>query len=128
MQRPVAMKLAGGDEMIAAGREAGVLLKVLENFVFYPPYRRAKEILASGEIGEPLCMRTRLAAGYGGWTYLAENLYRGSLGQPVAGAVQAWTTSAAHLSAMLSDAATEIGAACSVSGQYLWCVQEFGAR
>jgi predicted dehydrogenase len=67
VQKPMAMTVAECDEMIAACDDAGVLFKVFENFVFHPPYQRARELLNSGEIGEPLCIRTRLGAGYGGW-------------------------------------------------------------
>jgi uncharacterized protein YkwD len=68
------------------------------------------------------------AAGYVGLTYLAENLYRGFYGDPHASIVQAWEDSPAHLNAMLSEKATEIGVACSVFGDMRWCVQEFGDR
>ncbi len=67
VQKPMAMSLRECDEMIEACRCAGVHLKVFENFVFYPPYRRAREIVDKGEIGEPLCIRTRIGSGYGGW-------------------------------------------------------------
>lgn len=67
VQKPMAMTLAECDEMIEACRRAGVRLKVVENFVFYPPYARARSVLESGEIGEPLAMRARLGAGSGGW-------------------------------------------------------------
>ncbi len=67
VQKPMAMSLHECDEMIDACSRAGVRLKVFENFVFYPPYLRAREVIESGEIGEPLCIRTRLAPGYGGW-------------------------------------------------------------
>ena len=67
VQKPMAMTITECDEMIAACHQAGVRFKVFENFVFYPPYRRAREVLDAGEIGDPLCIRTRLGAGYGGW-------------------------------------------------------------
>lgn len=67
VQKPMALTLAECDDMIAACKKAGVLFKLFENFVFYPPYRRAREVLESGAIGEPLALRTRLGAGYGGW-------------------------------------------------------------
>ena len=68
------------------------------------------------------------AAGYAGWVYLAENVYRGPYGDPPASIVQVWIASPAHLHAMLSDRATEIGVGCEVSGDFRWCVQDFGAR
>ncbi|HOX28085.1 MAG TPA: Gfo/Idh/MocA family oxidoreductase [bacterium] len=60
VQKPMCDKLAGADRMIAAARTAGVKLKVFENFVFYPPYVKAKELIAAGEIGEPLTVRFKL--------------------------------------------------------------------
>lgn len=67
VQKPMALNLRECDEMIDACRKAGVRFKVFENFVFHPPYIRAKQILESGIIGDPLFIRTRLGAGYGGW-------------------------------------------------------------
>jgi predicted dehydrogenase len=67
VQKPMALSLQECDEMIEACSRAGVHLKVFENFVFYPPYLRAREVVRNGEIGEPLCIRTRLGSGYGGW-------------------------------------------------------------
>lgn len=80
-----------------------------------------------GPDGSTLASRAQ-AAGYTGWSYLAENLYRGSYGEPAANIVQTWAASPAHLSAMLSDVVTEMGTGCYVSGEYRWCVQDFGAR
>ena len=68
------------------------------------------------------------AAGYTGWSYLAENLYRGFYGEAPATIIQAWVASPAHLSVMLSERATEIGVGCYVVGDTRWCAQEFGAR
>ena len=68
VQKPMALNVHQCDEMIAAAREAGVKLKVFENFVFYPPYVKAKELMDDGAIGEPLCMRIHLGGGArGGW-------------------------------------------------------------
>ena len=68
------------------------------------------------------------AAGYSGWSFLAENLYKGFYGDSAASILQTWATSPSHLSAMLSSQATEIGVGCYVSGDLRWCAQEFGAR
>ena len=40
------------DEMIAAADAAGVIFKVFENFIFYPPVQRAKALIDAGEIGD----------------------------------------------------------------------------
>ena len=80
-----------------------------------------------GPDGSTLSSRAQ-AAGYNGWSYLAENLYLGFYGDSPANIIQVWVASPAHLNAMLSDLAMEIGVGCYVSGDYRWCVQDFGAR
>ncbi len=74
-------------------------------------------------------MTSRVAgAGYAGWTYLAENLYRGPYGDPPSSVVETWASSPSHREAMLSPEATETGVGCYVRGQWRWCAQLFGAR
>jgi uncharacterized protein YkwD len=80
-----------------------------------------------GPDGSTLSSRAE-AGGYVGWTYLAENIYRGFYGDPAVNIIQAWVDSPAHHAAMLSDVATEIGIGCYVLGDFRWCVQDFGAR
>jgi uncharacterized protein YkwD len=80
-----------------------------------------------GPDGSTLSSRVQ-AAGYTGWSYLAENLYGGFYREPAANIIQMWAASPGHRSAMLSEAAKEIGVGCYVSGDYRWCVQDFGAR
>lgn len=63
VQKPMAMDLQEADQMIEAARKAGVKLKVYENFVCYPPYVKAKELIDAGEIGEPISIRIKLNAG-----------------------------------------------------------------
>jgi len=60
VQKPMCNSLTEADRMIEAARRNGVMLKVFENFVFYPPYVKAKELVAAGEIGEPLTVRFKL--------------------------------------------------------------------
>ncbi len=68
VQKPMALSVSECNDMISAAREAGVKLKVFENFVFYPPYVKAKQLIDDGAIGEPLSIRIKLGgAGKGGW-------------------------------------------------------------
>jgi predicted dehydrogenase len=59
LQKPMALNVAEADEMIAAAKKAGVVFKVFENFIFYPPVLRAKALIDAGEIGEPLTIRIK---------------------------------------------------------------------
>jgi predicted dehydrogenase len=59
LQKPMALNVAQADEMIAAAKKAGVIFKVFENFIFYPPMQRAKALIDAGEIGEPLTIRIK---------------------------------------------------------------------
>ena len=63
VQKPMAMSLGEADAMIHAAKKAGVKLKVYENFIFYPPYVKAKQLITAGEIGEPISIRIKLNAG-----------------------------------------------------------------
>jgi predicted dehydrogenase len=69
VQKPMALDLAEADAMIGAAQRTGKTLRIFENFRFYPPYVRAKELLDAGEIGEPLSLRVKVIGGAGreGW-------------------------------------------------------------
>jgi predicted dehydrogenase len=52
----------------AAGAAAPLVFKLFENYVFYPPIVKAKEIIDAGLIGEPTTMRIKFISGSsGGW-------------------------------------------------------------
>jgi predicted dehydrogenase len=73
VQKPMANTVSEARSMIAAAKENGVLLKVFENFVFYPPYLRARQLVAEGAIGTLITVRMRLTtAGKGGWVVPGE--------------------------------------------------------
>jgi predicted dehydrogenase len=63
MQKPMAVTGAECDALIEAARRTGRLFRVFENFMYYPPMRRAKELLDSGAIGEPLSIRIKIVQG-----------------------------------------------------------------
>ncbi|WP_276358203.1 Gfo/Idh/MocA family protein [Cohnella caldifontis] len=63
LQKPMALTLAEADLMVEAAEKAGVKLKVYENFIWYPPLVKAKELIDAGEIGEPISIRIKSNAG-----------------------------------------------------------------
>jgi predicted dehydrogenase len=68
VEKPLATTLADCDAMIAAARQAGVLLMVGQVLRFYPCWRQVLELVRRGEIGQPWAVSlTRLGSGWGGW-------------------------------------------------------------
>ena len=63
VQKPMALTVAEADRMIAAAAAAKVVLRVYENFVFYPPHVIAKQMIEAGEIGEPQMIRLHVSTG-----------------------------------------------------------------
>ena len=59
----MALTVAQADEMVEATRQAGVIFKVYENFIFYPPVQRAKALIDDGEIGDLLTIRIKSNSG-----------------------------------------------------------------
>ena len=54
--------------MLAAAAATGATLRVLEDYLFYPPLVKLHEIVASGEIGTPVGVHMKIVAtGRGGW-------------------------------------------------------------
>ncbi|HET6439275.1 MAG TPA: Gfo/Idh/MocA family oxidoreductase [Anaeromyxobacter sp.] len=78
LQKPMALSLAEAEEINSAAERAGVFFKVFENFVFYPPIVKAKELIEAGAIGEPITIRVKSNAG------------KGKHAWPVPPAAQAW--------------------------------------
>jgi predicted dehydrogenase len=69
VQKPMALTISEADQMISAAEKAGVVLRVYENFVFYPPMVEAKRLIDRGEIGEPQMIRLHFNTGtrHTGW-------------------------------------------------------------
>ncbi|MCX5734866.1 MAG: Gfo/Idh/MocA family oxidoreductase [candidate division NC10 bacterium] len=63
MQKPMAMNVTECDALIEAARRSGKLFRVFENFRYCAPMVRAKELLDSGAIGEPLSIRIKFIQG-----------------------------------------------------------------
>lgn len=63
VEKPIALTVHGGQEMIAAARQAGRVLAVAENYRLDPMNRLAKALLAAGAIGTPYLIEQRLS----GW-------------------------------------------------------------
>ena len=59
LQKPMALTVAEADEMIQAADNAGVIFKVFENFIFYPPVQCAKALVDAGEIGDLVTIRIK---------------------------------------------------------------------
>ena len=60
VQKPMALCLSECDKMIVAAKENGVVLKVYENFVHYPPYLLLKRMIEQGEIGSVQGIRYKM--------------------------------------------------------------------
>lgn len=68
VQKPMTVSINSANRMIAEAHKAGVVYKVTENYVFYPPFVLAKQMIESGEIGEPTGIRIKYIGGSsGGW-------------------------------------------------------------
>jgi predicted dehydrogenase len=68
VQKPMTVDLPSADRMRAAAAKAGVVLRVTDNYAFYPPIVTAKRLIADGVIGTPTNLRIKMiAGGFGGW-------------------------------------------------------------
>ncbi len=76
-QKPMATTIADAQAMIDAAHRSRGKLRILENFVFYPPYVQAKQLLDAGEIGEPLSIRFKLGTSLFGsrWVPLRSEIW-----------------------------------------------------
>ena len=66
VQKPMGLNLREANRMIQACRAKGVKLRVYENALFYPIYRKAKELIDGGLIGELLTIRSCTMVGIRG--------------------------------------------------------------
>lgn len=64
LQKPMAISLPQADALVQAAAMAPGRLRVLENFLFYPPVQRAKAVIDSGELGDIQTIMIRSIAGH----------------------------------------------------------------
>jgi predicted dehydrogenase len=68
VQKPLARSLADADRMVSTARDAGAVLRVMEDYLCYPPLAKLKEVVESGEIGPPQAMHMKIVGTpRGGW-------------------------------------------------------------
>lgn len=59
LQKPMCMNMDEANTLVNAAEAAGRPFRVFENFIFYPPVMKAKELVDAGAIGEPLTIRVK---------------------------------------------------------------------
>ena len=64
LQKPLSLNLADADRLMSAAAESSRVVRMYENFLFYPPVLKALELIEQGLIGEPLSVRLKSNAGY----------------------------------------------------------------
>jgi predicted dehydrogenase len=64
LQKPMAVSLTEADTLVGADECAQGMLRVFENFIFYPPVQRAKAIIDAGELGEIQSIRIKSGIGF----------------------------------------------------------------
>ena len=75
LQKPPARTLSELDRIAEVARRNGRVLRVFENFMYYPPHQKAKELVEAGAVGTPLSVRVKTAAGRftDGWQVAPES-------------------------------------------------------
>ncbi|MFX0205020.1 MAG: Gfo/Idh/MocA family protein [Candidatus Hodarchaeota archaeon] len=67
-QKPIAMNVEDAEAVISAVKKAGVKYQIMENYLYYPPHEKAKELIENGEIGKPITIQMMAASGFGGYS------------------------------------------------------------
>jgi predicted dehydrogenase len=63
VQKPIANTVSDGRRMVQAASDAGVIFRVTEQACYYPPLRKARDLIASGIIGAPTVVRIKTVVG-----------------------------------------------------------------
>jgi predicted dehydrogenase len=68
VQKPIARSIEDADAMLAAAAGSGARLRVLEDYLFYPPLVQLRDVVDSGELGAPSAVHMKIVGtGRGGW-------------------------------------------------------------
>jgi predicted dehydrogenase len=68
VQKPLARSIEDADRMLAAARKTGAVLRVMEDYVCFPPLVKLRDIVRAGEIGPAQAMHMKIVATpHGGW-------------------------------------------------------------
>ena len=59
LQKPMCLSIDDANILISETKKNNALVKIFENFIFYPPVLKAKELIENGEIGRPLSIRIK---------------------------------------------------------------------
>ena len=59
LQKPMCLNMAEADTLVAAAEAHDRPVKIFENFIFYPPVLKARELIDAGAIGTPLSIRIK---------------------------------------------------------------------
>jgi predicted dehydrogenase len=71
IQKPIARTLDDCDRLLAAAAQSGAQLRVLEDYVFFPPLVKLREVVQSGELGDAVGLHMKVVnTGRGGWDVL----------------------------------------------------------
>src|SRR5262249_28119921 len=62
-QKPIANSVDDARAMLAAADASGLMLRVTENCCYYPPLRKARDLIRSGVIGTPTVVRIKTVVG-----------------------------------------------------------------
>ncbi len=70
VQKPMTTSMDSARRMLDAAAKSDRVFKVTDNYLFYPPIVKARELLDARAIGEPMTLRMKFIGGRwaGGWT------------------------------------------------------------
>jgi predicted dehydrogenase len=68
VQKPLARTIEDAEAMVARADAHGAMLRVMEDYLFFPPVAKLADVVATGDIGDPVGVHMKIVAnGRGGW-------------------------------------------------------------